>query len=114
MSDRAKHRLNAGLQYNLFENTLLLLDYKFQDKQVQQVLGMVDDDPSDLYVNEVSLDSYHVFDFAVEQQLFKNRYHLKKGTLKLYVNNLLDEEYSNSQGYPMTDRTFGATLSLNF
>ena len=51
MSDRAKHRLNAGLQYNLFENTLLLLDYKFQYKQVQQVIGMIDDDPSDLYVN---------------------------------------------------------------
>ena len=114
LGDRAKHRLNAGVQYNLFENTLLLLDYKFQDKQVQQVIGMVDDDPSDLYVNEVSLDSYHVFDFAVEQQLFQDWYHLKKGTLKLYVNNLFDEAYSNSQGYPMTDRTFGATLSIKF
>ncbi|ACN17803.1 outer membrane receptor protein [Desulforapulum autotrophicum HRM2] len=114
LGDRAKHRLNAGLQYNLFENTLLLLDYKFQDKQVQQVISMVDDDPSDLYVNEVSIDSYHVFDFAVEQQLFHDWYHLKKGTLKLYVNNLFDETYSNSQGYPMTDRTFGATLGLNF
>jgi iron complex outermembrane receptor protein len=78
------------------------------------VIGMVDDDPSDLYVNEVSLNSYHVFDFAVEQQLFHDWHHLKKGTLKLYVNNLFDEAYSNSQGYPMTDRTFGATLGLNF
>lgn len=114
LSDRAKHRLNAGVQYNLFENTLILVDFKFQDKQVQQVIGMVDDDPGNLYVNEVSLDSYHVFDFAVEQQLFKDRYHLKQGTLKLFVNNLFDEEYSNSQGYPMTDRTFGAALSLSF
>ncbi|SDU42223.1 TonB-dependent receptor, FCYXU motif-type [Desulfobacula phenolica] len=114
LSDRAKHRFNAGVRYDLFEKTLLLLDYKFQDKQVQQVIGIVDDDPSNLYVNEVALDSYHVIDFAVEQLLFENRYNIKKGTLKLYVNNLFDEEYSNSKGFPMTDRTFGAALNFKF
>lgn len=114
LSDRAKHRLNAGLRYNLMENTLVLLDYKFQDDQVQQIVSMVDDDPSDLFVREAALDSYHVFDLAVEQNLFQNWNHIKKGTLKVYVNNVFDETYSNSEGYPMTDRTFGVALNLKF
>ncbi len=114
LSDRAKHRLNAGLRYSLLENTVLLLDYKYQDEQVQQIIDIIDDDPSNLEVREAALDSYHVFDFAVEQQLFGNWNKIKKGTLKLYVNNLFDEEYSNSRGYPMTDRTFGGALSFKF
>lgn len=114
LSDRAKHRLNAGIRYRLFENTLLLTDYKYQSDQTQQVIEMFDDDPSNLYVKEVSLDSYHVFDFAVEQILFNEWNNMKKGTLKLYVNNLLNEEYSNSRGYPMTDRTVGASFSFRF
>jgi len=114
LSDRARHRLNAGLRYRAFENTLLLLDYKYQSDQTQQLTEMVADDPSNLFIKEVSFDSFHVFDFAVEQTLFANRSKIKKGTLKLYVSNLLDEEYSNSRGYPMTDRTFGASLSFKF
>ena len=114
LSDRAKHRFNAGLRYNLFKNTMLLLDYKYQDDQVQQVIDIVDDDPSNLEVREVALESYQVFDFAVEQTLFENRYGMKTAKLKLYINNLFDEAYSNSRGYPMTDRTFGAALNFKF
>ena len=114
LSDRAKHRLNAGLRYRALKNTLLLLDYKYQSEQTQQLTEMVNDDPSDLYIKQVSMDKFHVFDFAVEQVLFTDWNKLKKGTLKLYVNNVLDEEYSNSRGYLMTDRTFGAALSFKF
>ena len=114
LSDRAKHRFNAGLRYNLFEKTMLLLDYKYQDDQVQQVIDIVDDDPSNLEVRDVELESYNVVDFAVEQRLFDNWHGLKTAKLKLYVNNLFDEEYSNDRGYPMTDRTFGAAMSLRF
>ncbi len=114
LSDRAKHRLNAGLRYRALKNTLLLLDYKYQSEQTQQLTEMVNDDPSDLYIKQVSMDKFHVFDLAVEQVLFTEWNKLKKGTLKLYVNNLLEEEYSNSRGYLMTDRTFGAALSFKF
>ena len=114
LSDRAKHRFNAGLRYNLFEKTMLLLDYKYQDDQVQQVVDIVDDDPSNLEVREVVLDSYHVVDFAVEQRLFDDWHGIKTAKLKFYINNLFEEEYSNSRGYPMTDRTFGAALSVRF
>ena len=82
LDDRAKHRVNAGLRYNLFEKTLLLLDYKYQEKQIA-------------YVCEEEPNGF-----------------IKDGVLKFYVNNLLDEEYENSRGYPMTDRTFGVALSF--
>ncbi len=114
LGDRAKHRLNAGVRYNLFDDTLLLLDYKYQDEQVQQIIDIVGNDPSDLYVHEAALDSYHVFNFAVEQQLFQNWNNIRSPKLKLYVNNLFDENYSNNQGYPMTDRTYGCSLSFDF
>ncbi|SLM31899.1 conserved hypothetical protein [Desulfamplus magnetovallimortis] len=114
LSDRAKHRLNAGIRYRLFAPTLLLVDYKFQSEQTQQVIEMVDDDPSDLYVREASLDDYSLVDIAVEQTLFTNWRQFKKGTVKLYATNIFDEEYSNSRGYPMTDRTYGVSMNFSF
>jgi iron complex outermembrane receptor protein len=34
--------------------------------------------------------------------------------LKIYAKNIFDEEYKNASGYPATDRTFGAALSMRF
>ena len=112
LADRPKHRVNAGLRYNLFENTLLMLDYKFQDKQVAYSADEVAEDEWVFY--RVPMDAYDLFDFAIEQTLFKEYGFIKDGVVKFYVNNLLDEEYENSRGYPMTDRTFGAALSFGF
>lgn len=114
LGDRAKNRVNAGLRYNLFENTLLLLDYKYQDEQIAEVC---EEDPPgsdfwDCYDNP--MDSYDVFNFAIEQTLFKKRGFIKDAVLKFYVNNLFDEDYENSRGYPMTDRTYGGALSFKF
>ena len=110
--ERAKHRVTAGLRYNLFENTLLMLDYKFQDEQIAKTSEEVEEDVWICYT--VPMAAYHVFDFAVEQILFKKLGFLENGSLKFYVNNLFDEEYVNSRGYPMTDRTYGAALSFTF
>jgi len=112
LDDRAKNRVNAGLRYNLFENTLLMLDYKFQDKQVAYTSEEVAEDEWVFYT--VPMDSYDVFDFAIEQTLFKKYGFIKDGVLKFYVNNLFDEDYENSRGYPMTDRTYGGAISFRF
>lgn len=114
MSDRAKHRANAGLRYNLFENTRLLLDYKYQDKQVNEVVDVIDEDAGLWESREVQIDSYGVFDFAVQQTLFEKWGAFSSGALKFYVNNLLDEKYQTSRGYPATDRTYGVGLSFGF
>ena len=34
--DIAENRVNAGLRYEVFRNTLVMLDYKYQDEQVVQ------------------------------------------------------------------------------
>jgi outer membrane receptor protein involved in Fe transport len=91
---------------------LLLLDYEYQDEQVAYNSEEVEEDVWIFY--SVPMDSYDVFDFAVEQTLFKKYGFAKDAVLKVYVNNLFDEEYENSSGYPMTDRTIGTALSFRF
>jgi len=112
LDDRAKHRVNAGLRYKLFENTLLMLDYKYQSKQVAYNSEEVAVDEWVFYA--VPMDAYHVFDFALEQTIFKEYGFIRNASLKFYVNNLFEEEYENSRGYPMTDRTFGGAISFAF
>lgn len=114
LDDRAKNRFNAGLRYKVFENTLLLLDYKYQEKQIRLIC---EEEPegSDIWnCYDNPMAAYHVFDFAIEQTLFKKRGFIKDAVLKFYVNNLFDEDYENSRGYPMTDRTYGGALSFGF
>lgn len=114
LDDRAKNRVNAGLRYNLFENTLLLLDYKYQEKQIAYECEEEPEGSDIWHCYDNPMDSYHVFDVGIEQTLFKEYGFIKDGVLKFYVNNLFDEDYENSRGYPMTDRTYGAALSFGF
>ncbi|WP_213183094.1 TonB-dependent receptor, FCYXU motif-type [Desulfosarcina cetonica] len=108
----AQNRVNAGLRYRLLPNTTLLLDYKYQDDQVIQKAEEVA--PDVWAFSEIAMDAYHVFDLAVKQTLFKRWGFLENATLKVYVNNLLDEDYENLSGYPATDRTYGAALDVCF
>jgi iron complex outermembrane receptor protein len=118
--ERAKHRVNAGLRYKIFDKTLLMLDYKFQDEQTARNSELIDEDEEDeededeWIVKTVPMSAYHVFDVAVEQTCFKKVSFLENVNLKFYINNLFDEEYENDSGYPMTDRTYGAALSFTF
>ena len=112
LDDRAKHRVNASLRYNLLQDTLLMLDYKYQSKQVSYTSEEVADDEWVFYT--VPMDAYDVFDFAVKQTLFEKFGFLENGSLKFYVNNVFDEKYESSRGYPMTDRTYGVAVSFKF
>ena len=112
VDDIAENRINAGLRYDLFQNTTLLLDYEYQDDQVAQKSEEVA--PGEWNFTEIPMNAYHVFDLAVRQTLFARWGSLENATLKVYVNNLLDEEYENLSGYPATDRTYGAALDVYF
>jgi outer membrane cobalamin receptor len=92
----------------------LFLDYEYQDKQVKEIVDVIDEDEGEWEVREVQIESYEIFDLAVEQTLFDEWGFVKEGVLKLYVNNLLDKEYQTSLGYPATDRTYGIALSFGF
>jgi len=112
LDQRAKHRVNAGLRFDLFENTLLMLDYSYQSKEVTEVSEEIA--PDEWYFTEVQIDPYHIVDFGIEQTLFKNFGMMKDACLKFYIKNLFDEEYQDARGYPATDRTYGIALSFGF
>jgi iron complex outermembrane receptor protein len=112
VSNRAKHRVNAGLEYDLFDMTKILLDYKYQDSQIASIYNYLGDEQWSYA--EVPIDSYHVVDLAVQQTLFSSWKGLDKGKLTVYANNLFNEEYENVDGYPATDQTFGVALSVSF
>lgn len=112
LDQRAKHRVNAGLRFDLFENTLLMLDYSYQSKEVTEKSEEIASD--EWYFTEVQIDPYHIVDFGIEQTLFKNLGMMKDAHLKFYIKNLFDEEYQDASGYPATDRTYGIALSFGF
>ncbi len=114
LDGRAKHRVNAGVKYDVLENTRLLVDYKYQDNQVVQ--NAHEDPPgSDNWsFTETSISAYNVVDVAVEQTLFKEYKGMRDAKIKLFATNIFDERYENEDGYPATDRTIGVAFSIGF
>jgi outer membrane receptor protein involved in Fe transport len=113
LSKRAENRVGAGLRYDLFEKTTLMLDYAYQDDEVAEIFE--EGDPrsdADDYFSEVQIDAYSVVDIGVQQKLFDRLGILQNGLLSFYIKNLLDEDYMNTEGYPATDRTVGVSFSV--
>lgn len=112
LEKRAEHRATAGLSYTLFESTTLLLDYYYQSDEITE--NGEESSPGEWVFTETENDAHHVFNFGVRQRIFQSDHLLKEAYLKAYVKNIFDEAYSNASGYPATDRTFGAALSMRF
>ncbi len=110
LDQRAANRVTAGLSYKLFATTDLTLDYYYQSKETTEISEEIAEDV--WYFTQVDNDAYQVVDFGVCQQLFKGGA-FPKTTLRVYVKNLFDERYKNASGYPATDRTFGAAVTLS-
>jgi iron complex outermembrane receptor protein len=108
----AEHRVSAGLRYQLFEKTALMLDYYYQSDETTEIAEEVAPDVYDF--RQVEIDAYQTVDFGIEQVLFESRGPLQKAVLNLYVKNLFDEEYLDTSGFPAVDRFFGASLSVSF
>jgi outer membrane receptor protein involved in Fe transport len=114
LDQRAENRVGAGLRYDLFEKTTLMLDYSYQDDEVTEVYeeGTDPDSYDDDYFSEEKIDAYSVIDIGVRQKLFDRLGILQNGALSFYIKNLLDEDYMNTSGYPATDRTVGVSFSV--
>ncbi len=112
LDKRAEHRVTAGLSYALFENTTLMLDYYYQSDEITENAEEIA--PDEWVFTETENPTYNVFDFGIQQLLLKCDRLLREAYLKVYVKNIFDEEYGNASGYPATDRTFGAALSMRF
>lgn len=113
LGDVAKHRVNAGLHYCPFEKTLVMLDYKYQDKQVAHNVAEEPEGSGNWIAYDNPMDAYHVFDLGVEQTIYSGS-STQNLVLGFYVNNLLNEEYENSRGFPMTDRTYTGVVTFSF
>lgn len=112
LDKQAEHRVTAGLAYTLFEKTTIMLDYCYQSEEITENSEEIEDD---VWVfTETENPAHSVFDFGVQQLLYESELFPRKAYLKVYAKNIFDEAYSNASGYPATDRTFGASLSLSF
>lgn len=114
LSDRADHRFNGGLRYTPFENTLIMMDYRYQDEQIAHIQEEDPPDSGNIISYENPMNSYQVFDLAIEQRLIHDQPSIKDLRVKLFINNLTNERYEEERGFPMTDRTFGVALKGSF
>lgn len=89
-----KHKINIGLRYKLFENTLLTCDTRY----VGEKKGESGD----------SIDAFTTTDIGVQQTI------LKKTKLLVYVNNVFGESYQEVYGYPRPRQTFGVQIKHTF
>jgi len=111
--EQAENRVGAGLRYALLEKTTLMLDYYYQDDEIIEVGDETPPGSDNWVFHQLSNPGYNVFDLGMEQVLYERK-GLFDAVLNVYVKNLFDEEYMESNGYPATDRTFGAALRLRF
>ena len=112
LDQRAEHKVTAGIGYELFENTVLMLDYSYQSEETTMISEEVS--PDVWQFREVANEAYHLFDFGIKYTFFKDKGPFKDAILNLYVKNILDEEYYDTSGYLATDRTFGLSFSIGF
>lgn len=112
LDQRAQHRITAGLCYDLFADTALMVDYNYQSKEIIEISEEVADDVWDF--RQVENDAYHTVDVSVRQKLFAGKGFLQNAEASVYVKNLFNEKYFDSTGFPATDRTIGVTLSASF
>ena len=110
-SDKAKHRAKAKLRYRLFQDLFLNAEYAFQSRQVETTYEEVD---KDVFVEtRAEIDPHHTVNMGLSYRIGNELPGSRNATLKIYVNNLFNEEYENARGYPMTDQTVGISLGID-
>jgi len=109
-SDKAKHKVKASARYQLIRNLFVSVDYSFQSKQVATTYEEISPDVYEEYRTE--MDPYQIVNMGVSYNFIEDQFGLNEVKLDVYVKNLLNEEYENAKGYPMTDRTYGCSLSM--
>ncbi len=114
LSDRAKFRIKSGATYSLTEKLQFHMDYKYQDKQEQDVIDIIDEEAGIFDVRHVKIDAYGVVDISASYRLFDQWKRVRDPVLKIFANNATDNDYVNVSGYPATERTYGVSLSMAF
>jgi vitamin B12 transporter len=97
-------KVNAKIDYQLFENTFLSLAYQYNDDRRDVVFNN-----STFMNDDILLDSYSILDFYVSHTILKSK-------MKLFANvtNVLNAEYQEISNFSTRGRnvTIGFNLSL--
>ncbi len=112
LAERADYFVTARLTWQLSEATSVTLDYEYQDDQVAETVEVIDDDLDIYQINRTEIDAFDLVNLSLKHILFEKWHGIKKGVLRVYAKNLLNEDYLNTSAYPGTDFTVGAGISL--
>jgi len=88
------HKINVGLRIKPWENGLVSLDGRYVSERTT--------------ANNQKMDAFFTTGMAVQHKFMNSL------TVKGYVANMFDEEYKETFGYTMPDRTYGVSVQYEF
>ncbi|MBN1498371.1 MAG: TonB-dependent receptor plug domain-containing protein [Spirochaetes bacterium] len=113
LDGQARHHFKAGLRYLLeYTNTAFMADYGYESEQAYMNPVEIATDTYVFYATRIN--PYHLLDIAIEQTILKDKYYFRNLKIKLYIKNILNDIYQDSQGYQMPGHTFGGEISMKF
>jgi iron complex outermembrane receptor protein len=104
--NRPDHRMNAGLRYTFINNLVFMADYLYQSEQVEIIYN--DDDDT---ITRNKMNACQLVNTGLAYTFIDKKWGMENAIVKIFVNNVFNENYENARGYRMTDRTFGCALS---
>jgi len=112
IDERPENLVVAKLTYQLSEATSVTVDFEYQDDQVTETVEEISEDVYEVYRTEI--DAYNLVGLSIKHTLFEQWRGIRKGVVRLYANNLLDEHYRSTSTFPGTDLTVGTAVSFEF
>ena len=101
-SELLEHKFNAGIKYQKDDGTLAKLILKWVDSREVPISASSTTDTG-------KMDSYFLLNGMIKYPAWKDH-----GYVYVGCENILDEEYEESYGYPMPDRMFYGGIEIQF
>ncbi|MBC2696538.1 MAG: TonB-dependent receptor [Desulfobacteraceae bacterium] len=102
ISELPEHKFNVGIQYKSDDGALARLTLKWVDSREVPISAANKADTG-------KMDSYSLLNCIIKYPVIKDHSYLYAG-----CENILDEEYEESYGYPMPDRMFYGGIEIRF
>jgi len=102
ISELPEHKFNVGIQYKRDDGALARLTLKWVDSREVPISASTKADTG-------KMDSYSLLNCIIKYPVIKDHGYLYAG-----CENILDEEYEESYGYPMPDRMFYGGIEVRF
>ncbi|MBE9570978.1 MAG: TonB-dependent receptor [Proteobacteria bacterium] len=102
ISELPNHKFNVGIKYQRDDGTLARLTLKWVDSREVPISASSKADTG-------KMDSYFLLNGIIKYPVIKNHGYVYAG-----CENILDEEYEETYGYPMPDRMFFGGIEIKF